>query len=124
MMDLRALEHVNRQAMRKSQRDRKLPALVEAADVDAYRSGDRTALGIPYIGTRVPRGFRVVRSDGDSQAYPLFVDKTGMGSSSEPAWTLNRFLDHLRDNAGAWWGVTEEGPFQVYVQRYERVHKS
>mgnify|MGYP001585292402 FL=1 len=121
MMDLRTLEHINRQATRRSQRDRKLPALVEPEDVRAYLAGNHGAIHLPYIGQRVPRGFRAVRSDGDTQAYPVFVDKSGFGSESEPAWTLKHFLDHVLAVGSSWWGTVEDGQFQVYVQRYEKM---
>ena len=121
MMSLGQIEAVNRQATRASQRARKLPTLIEPEDVQAYRAGNENAIYIPYIGQRVPRGFRLVQSDGDSQAYPLFVDTTGYGSESEPAWTMSRFLGHVEACGRSWWGTVESGPFQCYFQRYERV---
>ncbi len=119
MMDLRTLEAVNRLATHRSQRERKVPVLIEPADVRAYRAWGALAANIPYIGQRVPRGFRAVR-DGEV-GYPLFVDSSGCGRESEPAWTLDRFLRHVEACGASWWGTVEQGQFQVYVQRYERV---
>ena len=113
MMDLATLQHVNRQATRKSQADRKVPGLLTPEDVQAYRAGDKGAVHIPYIGYRVPKGYRTV-------GEPLFCDKSGSGSESEPAWTLRRLMAHIESCGSSYWGATEEGEFQIYVQQYER----
>ena len=116
MMDLATLHRVNQAATRKSQSERNVPALLTPDDVQAYRAGDKEAVHIPYIGYRVPKGYRTV-------GEPIFCDKSGFGSESEPAWTLRRLLDHIESCGASYWGATEEGQFQIYVQQYERIRQ-
>lgn len=93
------------------QRERRVPALIEPCDVDAYLAGDENAIHIPFIGYRTPRGYRRV-------GEPLFVDSSGFGSESEPAWTRQHFLTHIKALGPSYWGTVEFGKFQVYVQQY------
>ena len=113
MMDLATLHSVNRAATRKSQAERTVPALLTPEDVHAYRAGDEEAVCIPFIGYRVPKGYRTL-------GEPLFCDKSGFGDESESAWTLRRLLAHIESCGASYWGSTEEGQFQIYVQQYER----
>lgn len=114
MMSLSQIESVNRAATRVSQRERKVPSLIEPEDVQAYLAGDQRAIHIPFIGSRVPRGYRKV-------GEPYFVDSTGMGSETELAMTLRWFLTEVVSVRASYWGTVESGPFQVYVQRFEYV---
>jgi hypothetical protein len=50
----------------------------------------------------------------------LFVDKSGVGASDEPALTMDQFTDRLREllrenEGGILLAIEEEGPFQLYV---------
>ena len=114
MLDSRALARINRESTQRAARERRVPVIITPEDIDAYQAGDERALSIPYIGQRLPRGYRRL---GD----PVFVDKSGSGSESEPAWTLRRFLEHVRECGESYWGAVEEGEFQIYVQRYARL---
>ena len=112
MISLAAIEQVNRAATRRSQADRHVPCLIEPEDVTAYNAGVEEAIGIPYIGYRTPRGYRKV-------GEPIFVDKSGF--RTKPTWTLRRFLAHVESIGASYWGTVEEGEFQCYVQRFERI---
>jgi hypothetical protein len=100
MMSYRAIQYENERHTREA-----VGARPQIAQVDGQI--DR----VPYVGykKRVP-GFKPV-------GKPLFVDKTGWGSGSEPALTFDQFQKHVR--AGFGYAVVEEGEFQVYVQEYE-----
>ena len=117
MMSLADIERINRQATRRSQAERKVPALIEAYDVRAYRDGDKNAVSIPMIGDRLPRGYKKV-------GEPVFCDHSGFGEESEPAMTLRAFLAYLESHAPSYWGIFESGQFQSYVQEYEKVGRS
>jgi hypothetical protein len=114
MMDLRTLQHVNRQLTQRAAREKRVPVLITPEDVDAYSMGAHSAISIPFVGERTPRGYRRVDE-------PVFVDKSGFGSEDEPAWTLRRFLEHVKACGASYWASVEEGQFQIYVQRFERV---
>ena len=113
MMSLGDIERLNRQATRRSQAERKVPALIEACDVQAYRDGDEDAIAIPMIGDRLPRGYRKV-------GEPLFCDHSGFGSEGESALTLRGLLAILEQRAPSYWGIVESGEFQSYAQEYQK----
>ena len=54
----------------------------------------------------------------------FFVEKTGLGRSSEPAMTVEEFRsrvrDHIMDHPGHGFAIIEEGQFQVIVAALNR----
>lgn len=133
MMDLATLEHVNRQATRRAAADKRVPLIIEKADVEAAKAGDMSGVRVPYVGYRTPRGWRRVNlaADGrwfrDTELYHghlrdenvLFVDKSGFGAAGEPALTLDEFLNVIRPGYG--YAVVEEGQFRVKVGVFKRI---
>ena len=72
----------------------------------------------PNLG-QVPTGYEVTDR--------FFVDKTGLGRSSEPALTIEQFrtllYDHITDHPDHAFAIVEEGPFQVVVGALRRVRE-
>ena len=144
-MDLATLNYVNRQAARRSATAKRVPLILDQADLDALKSGaDRMPSGgLPYIGNRAPKGWCHVqletwfpgpRSDynGESREHrgvylegfgygAFFVDKSGFGTRGEPALTLQEFGALARPGFG--YGVVEDGQFQCHVGVFEKVGK-
>src|SRR3990167_3833882 len=136
MMDLQTLEHVNRQAARRSAAAGRQPLILEQRDLDALASGaDRIipAVGLPYVGNREPKGWRRVKLEslfpGERRkhrgVYPeafgygaFFVDKSGFGQPGEPALTIKEFAKLARPGFG--YAVVEDGAFQCHVGVFER----
>jgi hypothetical protein len=78
--------------------------MVEAEDLD----GLETELSIPNLGDYRPKGYEMIDT--------WFVDKSGFGSASEPAMTIPRMFEKIRENGpGFGYGMIEEGQFQCYV---------
>jgi len=65
--------------------------------------------------------------DGWQVAEQFFVDKTGLGRSSEPALTVDQFRssvhDHIMDHPEHGYAIIEEGPFQVIVAALQRTRR-
>jgi len=112
MMDPRTIRDLSDQAARKARREGREPyGFFDASDVD------RSARRIPFLGSYVPRGYRLVET--------LFVDSSGFGAPGEPAMTFPAFLDRVRrdvreGNAYSY-AIVESGQFQVYVGVYKTV---
>lgn len=105
------LERLNRAATRRAAHAGKVPIPFEECD-RAHVSAADGEWFMPFIGDRVPRGYK--RTDRD----PAFCDHSGFGSESEPAMTLRRLAEWLR--SGYYYGVIESGQFQSYVGEFER----
>lgn len=101
MMDLETMRAVNARAQRAAR-----------GNVPATWKGERIGFKIPFLGERVPRGWR--RTDREA----LFVDSSGMGAPGEPALTQEEMFAAL--TIGKAYAVIESGQFQLYVGEYER----
>ncbi len=75
-------------------------------------TGNRAEMRIPFIGDRVPRGWRRTNKE------PLFVDTSGFGAPGEPALTQDQMFDALTIGKG--YALIEMGQFQGYVAEFER----
>lgn len=142
MMDLASLEYENRKAARRSAQMRRVPVILEQADLDALIAGeDRMPAGsIPYIGNRAPLGWKRVKLaqwfPGPSFEYSgrsliphgvyleafgygaFFVDTSGFGAPGEPALTIEEFAALARPGFG--YGLVETGQFQAHIGVFER----
>lgn len=107
MMSLETIRALTREVAREAAEEHRTP-LVPYGDVE------ETIRGIPNLGAYRPKGWRLVKR--------LFVDKSGLGSESEPAMTFRAFCawvtDHLDKEYG--YGLIEEGQFQAYVGVFRR----
>jgi hypothetical protein len=103
MMSLETIRSMNDTATRRAAREGLVPRIIHSAD---------DVRGIPHLGYRVPRGWKLVEK--------LFVDSSGFGSESEPAMTQAAFTDYVKAHPGYGWAVIEAGQFQCYVGRYEK----
>lgn len=65
----------------------------------------------PNFGDYRPKGWKLVET--------YFVDSSGMGSSDEPALTVEQFKKKLKVGFG--YAIVEAGQFQVYVSEFKRV---
>jgi len=127
MMSLEAIRAESNAAARRSARQGLTPLVVWDPE---------EVFGAPFLGTRVPRGWRVLRYDdlpddfGDRHGFYgnddlgvlLFADASGFGSEGEPALTRNGLLRAVEDILNArtdltiGWAVYEAGQFQVHVR--------
>ena len=107
MFSPETIRAMSRKAARDSARAGVVPLLVEEEDLEPGVL-ERHLRGVPFIGDRVPRGYRKVED--------WFVDTSGWGSEDEPAMTQRAFLAKVRENgAGYAYALTEVGQFQGYV---------
>ena len=103
MMSLETIRSLSARRARESARARVQPLVLEAGD---------SVRGIPFIGSRTPRGWKRVAEH--------FVDSSGFGSPNEPAMTGDAFQRLVADRPGHGWAITEAGQFQVYVTEFIR----
>ncbi len=106
MMGLEQIREMARQAAAKAAREGRVPCLVEAEDIAAFRQGRR--FPFPFLGPYVPKGWKKVQE--------RFVDSSGFGASDEPALTAEEFIDRLVLGRG--YAITQAGQFQVYVGEF------
>lgn len=111
MMSIETIIALNADIGRRAARRRVTPFVPK--DADEANDWSR----FPNIGSYQPRGWEEDRS--------WFVDKTGMGLDSEPAYSWRQFrdslADYVADNAGHAFAITEEGPFQVIVSAFRPI---
>lgn len=87
------------------------PFIVWEQDIRKWE--ENPGFPFPFFGDYVPDGWEMVDE--------YFVDASGLGHDDEPALSVGRFLNTLRDNIGDGYAVTSAGEFQVYVGRYRKV---
>lgn len=88
MLSLAQVEDDSRRAAQRAPRDKKRPFTIEAEDLAAFRAGDHSAIGIPFIGGYVPKGFEPTEN-------LYFVDSSGFGGTGEAALTMDQFLSRV-----------------------------
>ena len=103
MMSLQQIHAMSDTMTRRASRAGTVPLVLNAGD---------NVMGIPAIGYRVPRGWRLVKR--------LFVDSSGFGSDHEAAMSGRQFTEYVEAHPGFGWAIIEAGQFQVYVGQYER----
>ena len=110
MMDPVTIHNEALKAARRAARLKKIPLVIEAEDLPLLADGEPVRGGFPFVGDYVPKGW--TRTEN-----VYFVDSSGWGSSSEPALTIQRFLEE-KVIPGRGYAVVEAGQFQVYVAEY------
>jgi len=105
MLGLKEIQAASRKAARDSTKAKLIPYIVEAEDID-----NMPPFPFPFIGYRVPRGWKKLTEH--------FVDSSGFGQPGERAMTVGELLDKLVVGHG--YAITEVGQFQVYVGEYEK----
>jgi hypothetical protein len=137
MMDSYTIENLARKAARDSARLGKEPAILSESDLGNLRRGRGTGVRIPFIGDRVPRGWKLVNVaewfpdlayPGERGVYPegfrgkgvFFVDTSGFGRTGESALTLEQFAEMARPGYG--YAMIEAGQFQGHIAAFERRH--
>ncbi len=112
MMSIEYIQAESRRAARRSAREHKGPFVFAPHDLDS-----RQPFPFPFIGCRVPRGWKLRES--------LFCDSSGFGAPDEPALTVDQLRAKLRElhaaEPGLGYAITEVGQFQVYLGVFERV---
>ena len=103
MIDYATRQSMVRKAARDSQRNHEVPGIWH---------GTENGFKIPFLGDRIPRGWK------RTNRAPLFVDSSGFGDTSEPALTQDQFFKELTIGMG--YAVIEAGQFQVYVAEYTK----
>lgn len=128
MMGLAQIEAESRRAARRSAEQHLLPLVLWSPD---------EITGAPFLGTRVPRGWRVATyadidpkmalrkgfyGNNDSLGVLLFCDSGGWGSPSEPALTIDQMHAAIADiiasnrKATFGFGIYEVGQFQLHLR--------
>lgn len=115
MMDLGTIRRLSSDAGRRAKRNRVRPWHPEAfADINLRYMQEHSV--IPFLGDYVPKGW-------EKTDVEWFVDMSGFGSPSEPALTIERFVECLKEHFAthptAGYALTEQGQFQGYVSAYE-----
>ena len=113
MMHPREIEYQSRKAARESAKLGKLPFIVWAQDIAAWKlaleAGRSPRLPFPHLGDRRPRGYKLERE--------LFVDSSGWGSYGELAITISDLVNReLR--TGFAYSIGDIGQFQLYLREW------
>jgi len=121
MMSLSTIKDIQAHAAYEAAQEGMVPLVVEYPE---------DARGIPFLGEYVPAGWRIatwvemtgiprnVYQASDDDEVILFVDKSGFGSASEPALTLDELTSYMARNPGLGWAIYDEGQFQLNVRAY------
>jgi hypothetical protein len=134
MMSNQQIQRLSDEAARRSRAEGILPITFtpeELGDTERLRAHVRR---IPFIGTRRPRGYRLVNASKyigthgtvpfgnrhESRHY-IEVDASGFGAPGEIALTFDEFLDAVR-KIGPYksYAIIEQGQFQVVIGVFER----
>ena len=115
MMSLEAIVYVNSQIAARAAEEALEPyAPSTASELDYW-----PPFPFPNLGHFEPDNW--ARTD-----TTFFVDKTGVGSSDEPALTTDQFKRALRayiaENPGHAFAITEEGEFQAIISAFRRIN--
>src|ERR1022692_3088975 len=87
MMDLGTIRDMNRSASNHAKRFARRPFVPAASQrAELTMANLHQKIHIPAMGDYVPKGWETV-------GEPLFCDKSGCGSESEPAITLRRLVE-------------------------------
>jgi len=113
MMSAQYIDSMSRKAARESAREGKLPYIVWPHDISAWKAmlakGISPRLPFPALGSRNPRGFKLVQE--------FFVDSSGWGGRNEPAMTIDQLIDELKPNMA--YSLGDVGQFQLYVREWK-----
>ncbi len=136
MMSSHQIVEMSRRAARQSAREGVVPVLVTERDLEADVTLRRRMKLTPFIGNRVPRGWRLLNAsvllgsdrncvpywDDKRRHYYMQVDSSGFGSESEPSFTQSAFFEAVRKiGPGRGYAIVEQGQFQVVVGCYEPI---
>jgi len=136
MMDIETIVALNKEQGRKSKRNAIKPVRFEEEDIEQAREGIISPLKkIVNLGDYVPKGWKRFNTKKIADQLEisfswkilnnggLFVDSSGFGSDSEPALSVNQFLEmiiKLYDfNKDLGFAIYSEGQFQLTVGVYE-----
>lgn len=103
MCDLKTMERVQREAIKKSRLEGKKLYF-------AIRDRDENVFKCPAV-TKKIIGYNLINT--------YFVDNSGFGSDSEPALTASQFLNKVKQ--GFYYGIISQGQFQVYIGEYQKI---
>jgi len=102
MLSLQTIHYLNEKAGKKAKSYGKRPLTFKDKETFQFN-----VFGIPNLGNYIPRGWELVDR--------IFVDKTGYGTSNEPAWTLKELKDHGYRGPNYGYAIIEEGECQLYI---------
>ena len=120
------LEDINRKAERESQRGGKKPVILWPMDEErpTLDTLEKEKRGIPYIGERCPRGWRLVK-DYDRDEDGCYNKEFFVGMYSEKgdgiSLGLADFLEKIVQGRG--YGMREHGQLQCYIRDFELIEK-
>jgi hypothetical protein len=104
------LESINRKAARDAAKRRQEPYV----PFDAEEIDDLRCLPFPFLGNYKPKEWKLVEE--------LFCNTTGLGSEAEPAMTVWRLKERMReylDKPGTYgYSILECGQFQAWIGVY------
>ena len=136
MMSTEQIVEMSRRAARQSAREHVVPLLTEKSHLEADVTLKRRLRQTPFIGNRVPRGWRLLNAsillgstdncvpywDDKRRHYYMQVDSSGFGSESEPSFTERQFYEAVRKiGPGRAYAIVETGQFQVVVGVFEPI---
>lgn len=137
MMSAETVRNMSRQAARRSQREGVVPLLVEEKHLEADVILRRHLKSVPFIGNRVPRGWRLLNASvllgSEDKCVPIWpdekrrrhymqVDSSGFGAPDEYAFTAEQFYAAVRKIGPLrGYAIVEQGQFQVVVGVFEPI---
>ena len=87
---------------------------IQAKDKKPYlakKDKDSGVFECPNFGDYKPKGYKIIDT--------IFVDNSGFGLSTEPAFTAEQFQNTVKKGYG--YAIVEEGQFQVVIGVFKKV---
>jgi hypothetical protein len=109
MYDISTIKAMNKKAEREARSHRRYPFLMTKERLEKFREDPHgSGVSFPNIGDWRPRGYTLERQ--------LFIDISGFGGENEPAMSLHRLTQELRE--GMAYALVEVGQFQGYLAEF------
>lgn len=119
MMDIDTIRSESEKKAKEAAKSKKKPYIIfDEKEIDSY--GESKPFPFPNIGSYIPSGWALVKN--------LFCDSSGFGSESEPALTIHRLKEvlkeYVREKKTYGFAITEVGQFQLYLGVFEIIGES
>jgi hypothetical protein len=116
-MSLSQIQQINEEIAAEAAAERREPWVPWPQDIERWqeqvRHGIAPRIPFPNLGTYEPEGWELLEQ--------FFVDSTGwdLHDAGGPAMSVAEFIDALEPGYG--YAIVEQGPFQVYIGKFQEV---